>query len=151
MFHNHCDFRGSKESVIEVNSLTKYRIGQSLPEISLEPVSRLDLIKYAEASGDFNPIHSVDEEAIQAGLPGIIAHGMWTMGNLAKMFSDYYEESFVADYSIRFKGMVFLNDIITLKAVLSNHLENKLYFNVQAVKADGSEVVKGKVAFQLYQ
>lgn len=80
------------------------KAGESLESITLPPVSRIDLIKYAGASGDFNPIHTIDEEATAAGLPGIIAHGMWTMGNLTKLFTPYLEDGLVTDYQIRFRG-----------------------------------------------
>lgn len=133
-----------------MKTLDQLQIGESLEEVQLPPVSRLDLIKYAGASGDFNPIHTIDEEAKNAGLPGIIAHGMWTMGNLAKLFTAHYEEGFLQDYSIRFKGMVFLNDVITFKAILSDQKENNLYFTVQAVNQDGKEVLKGEAVFQQY-
>lgn len=134
-----------------IAALTELETGQALPEVTLEPVSRLDLIKYAGASGDYNPIHTIDEEAKKAGLPGIIAHGMWTMGNLAKLFTPFYKDGFIEDYSVRFKGMVFLNDVLTLKAELAEKRENKLYFRVSAVKQNGQEVVKGKVVFSLYE
>lgn len=124
------------------------QVGESLPDIQLNPVSRLDLIKYAGASGDFNPIHTIDEEATNAGLPGIIAHGMWTMGNLAKHFTSFVEEGFIQDYSIRFRGMVFLNDVITLKATLAERNENALTFNVVAVNQQNQDVVKGHIVFQ---
>jgi acyl dehydratase len=130
-----------------MSTLTQLKVGESVQEIQLEPVSRIDLIKYAGASGDFNPIHTIDEEAKRAGLPGIIAHGMWTMGNLAKLFTPYYEEGFVKDYSIRFKGMVFLNDVITLKATLKEVNEPSLRFKVQALNQNGNEVLKGEVIF----
>ncbi|TDL74401.1 dehydratase [Rhodococcus qingshengii] len=133
-----------------MSTLTQLQVGESVKEIQLEPVSRIDLIKYAGASGDFNPIHTIDEEAKKAGLPGIIAHGMWTMGNLAKLFTPYYEEGFVKDYSIRFKGMVFLNDVITLKATLKEVDEPNLHFHVQAVNQNGNEVLKGEVLFTQY-
>lgn len=133
-----------------MSTLTELKVGESVKEIQLEPVSRMDLIKYSGASGDFNPIHTIDEEAVKAGLPGIIAHGMWTMGNLAKLFTEYYEEGFVEDYSIRFKGMVFLNDVITLKATLKEQQANKLRFQVQAVNQKGNEVLKGEVLYHLY-
>ncbi|WP_066064606.1 MaoC/PaaZ C-terminal domain-containing protein [Neobacillus soli] len=133
-----------------MSTLTELHVGETLKEIQLEPVSRLDLIMYAGASGDFNPIHTIDEEAKKAGLPGIIAHGMWTMGNLAKLFTSYYEEGFIQDYSIRFKGMVFLNDIITLKAALKEKQENQLRFNVLAVNQQGKEVLKGEVLYHQY-
>jgi acyl dehydratase len=133
-----------------MSTLLQLQVGESLKEIQLDPVSRIDLIKYAGASGDFNPIHTIDEEAKKAGLPGIIAHGMWTMGNLAKLFTPYFEDGFVQDYSIRFKGMVFLNDVITLKATLKEVVDNKLRFQVQAVNQNGNEVLKGEVLFNQF-
>ncbi|MEH7482423.1 MaoC family dehydratase [Neobacillus drentensis] len=133
-----------------MSTLTELQVGESVKEIQLAPVSRLDLIKYAGASGDFNPIHTIDDEAKKAGLPGIIAHGMWTMGNLAKLFTAYYEEGFVQDYSIRFKGMVFLNDVITLKATLKEKQDQNLRFTVQAVNQQGNEVLKGEVVYHQY-
>jgi acyl dehydratase len=133
-----------------VSTLAQLQVGESVKEIQLEPVSRMDLIKYSGASGDFNPIHTIDDEAKKAGLPGIIAHGMWTMGNLAKLFTAYYEEGFIKDYSIRFKGMVFLNDVVTLKATLTEKQVNNLRFTVQAVNQQGSEVLKGEVLYHQY-
>ena len=133
-----------------MSTLTELKAGESLKEIQLAPVSRMDLIKYSGASGDFNPIHTIDDEAIKAGLPGIIAHGMWTMGNLAKLFTTYYEEGFVKDYSIRFKGMVFLGDLITLKATLKERRDRNLCFTVQAVNQQGKDVLKGEVVYHQY-
>ncbi len=132
-----------------MSKLAELQVGQSLEPIELAPVSRMDLIKYSGASGDFNPIHTIDEAAKKAGLPGIIAHGMWTMGNLAKLFTPYHEEGFVKDYSIRFTGMVFLDDVITLKAELAEKNENVLHFNVVAEKQDGTAAIKGTLDFQL--
>lgn len=133
-----------------MKSLTELERGQSLEEVTLEPVTRLDLIKYAGTSGDFNPIHTIDEEAAKAGLPGIIAHGMWTMGNLAKLFTPYYEEGFIQDFTVRFTGMVFLNDVLTLQAEVEERLEQSIVFNVSAINQNGKTVIKGKVKFRLY-
>ncbi|RND01370.1 MaoC/PaaZ C-terminal domain-containing protein [Lysinibacillus halotolerans] len=119
-------------------------------KMTLEPVTRMDLIKYSGASGDFNPIHTIDEEAKKAGLPGIIAHGMWTMGNLSKLFTPYYEEGYIQDYSIRFAGMVFLNDVLTLNAQLVEQTDEALHFKVNVTNQHDKEVVKGKVKFTLY-
>ncbi|KIY23342.1 MULTISPECIES: MaoC/PaaZ C-terminal domain-containing protein [Mesobacillus] len=133
-----------------MSRLAEWKIGESLKEIQLDPVDRITLIKYAGASGDYNPIHTIDEEAQKAGLPGIIAHGMWTMGNLAKLFTNFYEEGYIQDYTIRFKGMVFLNDVVTLQAELAEENENNLRFLVRAVNQNGNEVIKGTVTCQLY-
>lgn len=131
-------------------TLEDLQIGESLEDVVLEPVSRLDLIKYAGASGDYNPIHTIDDEAKKAGLPGIIAHGMWTMGNLAKLFTSHYEEGFIQDYRIRFKGMVFLNDVVTLKATLKEKDESTLLFDVMAVNQYGKEAIVGDVLYKRF-
>src|SRR5699024_11609375 len=112
------------------------------------PVTRIDLIKYAGASGDFNPIHTIDEEAEKAGLPGIIAHGMWTMGNLAKLFTPYYEEGFIEYYKIRFSKMVFLHDTLTLKAKIEEITEEYIKFDVRATNQKDKSVVEGEVKFK---
>jgi acyl dehydratase len=132
-----------------MTELMKVREGETL-KTTLDPVTRMDLIKYSGASGDFNPIHTIDKEAKKAGLPGIIAHGMWTMGNLSKLFTSYYEAGFIQDYRIRFAGMVFLGDIITLKAQLENKTDEYLDFKVGAINQNGKEVIVGKVKFALY-
>ena len=131
-------------------SILKLHIGDTLSAIQLNPVSRLDLIKYAGASGDFNPIHTIDDEAEKAGLPGIIAHGMWTMGNLAKLFTPYMEEGFIQEYTIRFRGMVFIEDVITLKATVVNIESGVMRFNVVAVNQHQKEVMKGVVKFLVF-
>ncbi|GAB4074272.1 hypothetical protein GCM10028778_17750 [Barrientosiimonas marina] len=132
-----------------MNNLIELQVGDSLDDVTLDPVSRMDLIKYSGASGDFNPIHTIDEEATKAGLPGIIAHGMWTMGNLAKLFTPYFEEGFIQDYQIRFSGMVFLNDVLTLKAKVEKSAEECLDFKIKAVNQRDQEVIKGKLRFSI--
>lgn len=132
-----------------MSRITEVEIGDALPTVELQKVSRLDLIRYAGASGDFNPIHTIDEEAENAGLPGIIAHGMWTMGNLAKLFTPYLGEGFIENYSIRFKGMVFVGDVISLTATLKEKEDDKLVFDVAAVNQEGKGVLVGKVDFSL--
>lgn len=130
-----------------MNQIKMIDVGETLQPIRLKPVSRLDLIKYAGASGDFNPIHTVDEEAQNSGLPGIIAHGMWTMGNLAKLFTPYLDQGFIQNYMIRFKGMVFLGDVISLKATLVKKERDKLVFEVEAVNQEEKKVLAGTVEF----
>lgn len=132
-----------------MSRLEEMKVGSGLQTIELEPVSRLNLIKYAGASEDFNPIHTIDSDAEDAGFQGIIAHGMWTMGNLAKLFTPYLGVGFVQGYSIRFKGMVFLGDVISLRAILKEKQGTTLIFEVDAVNQDDKKVMVGKLAFSM--
>ena len=61
--------------------------GFELPSLTKEPITQVQLIKYAGASGDFNQIHTVPEYAKKAGLDGTITHGMLIMGILGQMIS----------------------------------------------------------------
>ena len=64
------------------NDITKFKIGDHISPLYIERVSRMSLETYAEASGDFNPIHLDSDFAKQFGLPNIIAHGMLIMSYL---------------------------------------------------------------------
>lgn len=75
---------------------------------------------------------------------------MWTMGNLSKLFTAYYDEGYIKDYNIRFSGMVFLNDVLTLKADLVDIVDQSLIFDVKAINRHQKAVVKGKLIFERY-
>ncbi|MFD2639953.1 MaoC/PaaZ C-terminal domain-containing protein [Piscibacillus salipiscarius] len=134
-----------------MSSLKSLEVSDQLPSVELEPVDRLTLIKYAGASDDYNPIHTIDQEAQNAGLPGIIAHGMWTMGNLSRLFSAHIEEGYIEDYRVRFTGMVFLEDILSLNAKLVDHQDSLLVFDVDVTKQDDQKVIQGQVSFRLWE
>ena len=68
--------------------MSEFQAGQALPAHEFE-VSRADLVAYAEASGDDNPIHQDEEVALAVGLPGVIAHGMFTLALAARAVEDW--------------------------------------------------------------
>jgi acyl dehydratase len=78
--------------------------------ISLEPrtftVTRADLVAYAEASGDHNPIHQDEEVARSVGLPGVIAHGMYTMALAARAVADWFPGAEVVSLGCKFTAPV---------------------------------------------
>lgn len=66
-------------------------------------VDRATLIRYAGASGDRNPIHWNERFAVEVGLPGVIAHGMWTMGSVVNLVSDWVQDpGKIRSYTVRF-------------------------------------------------
>jgi len=82
--------------------LAEVEVGQSIGTARL-PLTRDALVRYAAASGDFNPIHYNPEAASQAGLPGVIAHGMLTMGAAIQIVVDWAGgPAAVVDYEVRF-------------------------------------------------
>jgi acyl dehydratase len=69
-------------------------------------VTRADLVRYAEASGDHNPIHQDEQVATSVGLPGVIAHGMYTMALAARAVEDWFPGSEVVSLGCKFTNPV---------------------------------------------
>ncbi|MFF4091576.1 MaoC family dehydratase [Streptomyces nigra] len=86
-------------------------IGTELPAQSF-PVTRATLVRYAGASGDFNPIHWNEKFAKEVGLPDVIAHGMFTMAEAIRVVTDWTgDPAAVVEYGVRFtKPVVVPND-----------------------------------------
>jgi acyl dehydratase len=137
-----------------LNDAPRWSVGDELEERAFPPVDRMRLIKYAEASGDHNPIHLVDEAAETAGLPGIIAHGMLTVAAMGLLFSPYLEHGYVKGFGSRFSGMVFLGDVLRVGGRVSGvgeSEEGRLYaFEVYAARGEDT-VASGPVEFLVYR
>jgi acyl dehydratase len=86
------------------------QVGEQLPPQTYR-VTRADLVRYAGASGDFNPIHWSDRFATKVGLPGVIAHGMYTMalaGQAVLVWAG--DPAAVVEYGVRFTKPVIVPD-----------------------------------------
>ncbi|WP_024367682.1 MaoC family dehydratase [Arthrobacter sp. TB 26] len=91
-------------------TLSELAVGQNIGSRSID-VTRTDLVKYAGASGDFNPIHWNEAFATGVGLPGVIAHGMFTMGSAVQLVSDWAgDPAAVVDFQTRFTKPVPVSD-----------------------------------------
>ncbi|GGV27487.1 MaoC family dehydratase [Streptomyces spectabilis] len=86
-------------------------VGTELPARTF-PVTRATLVRYAGASGDFNPIHWNEKFAVEVGLPDVIAHGMFTMAEAIRVVTDWTgDPAAVVEYGVRFtKPVVVPND-----------------------------------------
>jgi acyl dehydratase len=127
--------------------------GTELPPRTYQ-VTRLDLVKYAGASGDFNIIHWNERVARSVGLPNVIAHGMYTMAQAGKFVTEWAggDPGAVTDFGVRFSAMVPVPDdtsssgdtggatIEVSGKVLEKLPDNKVTVDIVA-KADGSKVL----------
>ena len=131
-----------------------WRVGDELDERTLPPVTRSQLVRYAEASGDHNPIHTSVRAAEEAGLSGVIAHGMLTAAAMGLPFSPYLEHGYVKELKVRFSGMVYLGDEISVGGNATGAVETaegRLYdFEVHARKGE-DEVASGTASFVVFE
>jgi acyl dehydratase len=87
--------------------------GDAMPALVKPPIQQIQLTRYAGASGDFNPIHQDDAFAKAAGMGGVFAHGMLSMGFVAQAVTDWVGAGGVHRLSVRFAALVRLGDVIT--------------------------------------
>jgi acyl dehydratase len=123
------------------------QVGDDIPKLVKSPVSHLQLVRYAGASGDFNPLHTDPKIGEAIGIGGIIAHGMLIMGFVGQMLSDYVGPAALRKFGVRFKGMTRIDDVITCTGTISEKYEvdgeARIAGKVQAVDQDGDVKVTG--------
>jgi acyl dehydratase len=108
-------------------------VGQELPARTF-PVKRVDLVKYAGASGDFNPIHWNENFATSVGLPNVIAHGMFTMAEGGRYVTDWAgDPGAVIEYGVRFSSMVVVPDDEGAEIEITGKIEDKLDDNAVVI------------------
>jgi acyl dehydratase len=110
------------------------QVGDAIPKLVKSPISHLQLVRYAGASGDFNPLHTDPKIGELVGIGGIIGHGMLIMGFVGQMLSDYVGPTALRKFDVRFKGMTRLDDVITCTGTITEKYE-----------ADGEARIAGKV------
>lgn len=89
-----------------------FDVGAELPPLTIT-LSRTDVVRYAGASGDFNPIHWSDRVAQQVGLPGVVAHGMLTMALAGRLVTGWLgDPGAIRSYSVRFTRPVPVPDVV---------------------------------------
>jgi len=120
----------------------------ALPEpIVYGPLTRTDLVRYAGASGDFNPLHHDHAFAAAASLPDVIAHGMLSAGLLASALTRWFGAGSVRRYSVRFKNPVWPGDVLTARCLAmepaSCEAGAEANFVLELTRADGEAVLSG--------
>jgi acyl dehydratase len=117
-------------------------VGDLLPELEGPPLAAEDFARYAEASGDHNPLHTDDAHARAAGLDGVIAHGMLVMGALGRVASALAGPAGLRSLSARFRGTTRPGDALryggTITAVYEQDGLGMVEAELWARAADGS-------------
>src|SRR5499433_1932166 len=121
--------------------------GDAIPPFVVERLTRTDLVKYAGASGDFNPIHHDEEFARGAGNPTVFGHGMLTAGFVARCITDFVGVENLRRYKVRFATRVWPGDTITCQGKITRRYEEggegRIDGDVAATNQKGETAVAG--------
>jgi acyl dehydratase len=131
----------------------KLKVGDTHEAVVIENVNRTHIVKYAGASGDFNPLHHDDTFAQKAGYPTVFAHGMLSMGLTGKMLTDWLGATNLRKYGVRFTRQVFPGDTLTAKGEVTDIQDEGgkqlVTVRVVTVNQNGESVVEGEAVAAL--
>jgi acyl dehydratase len=130
---------------------SKLKVGDIHKERLVDGLTRTQIVQYAGASGDYNPVHTDEVFATKvAGFPSVFAHGMLTMGMTGKMLTNYVGDGRLTKFGVRFTRQVFPGDTLEAKATVKEiGKEGGQYFvvlDVETVNQNGEIVVSGNAA-----
>tara|TARA_B100000686_G_C16689769_1_gene916941 strand:- start:446 stop:853 length:408 start_codon:yes stop_codon:yes gene_type:complete len=125
-------------------STENVKIGDIYQETLVNNLSRTQIVQYAGASGDYNPVHT-DELFTRevAGYPSVFAHGMLTMGMTGRMLTNYVGDGRLKKYGVRFTNQVWPGDSLTAIATVKEVTGNTAKLDVQTTNQDGTVVLSG--------
>src|SRR6478609_1124369 len=124
------------------------KVGDTHSERVVENLSRTQIVQYAGASGDYNPLHSDEVYTTQvAGYPSVFAHGMLTMGLTGKMLTNYVGDGTLTKFGVRFTNQVWPGDTLdataTVAAIREEGGAKLVDLTLSTVNQDGKEVMSG--------
>jgi acyl dehydratase len=120
-------------------------------ELTVGPITRTDIVRFAGASGDFNPLHHDEERARAAGFPGVFAMGQMQAGMLSRLATDWLGLRAIRTYRVRFSAKVWPGDVLLLRGSEESRQrdedtgEELLHCVLEAVRQDGEVAVKAWV------
>jgi acyl dehydratase len=122
-------------------------VGAEAPPLVVENLTRTNFVRYAGASGDFNPMHHDDTIATQVGNPSVFGHGMLTAGLMARVVKDWFGPESMRRFQVRFAKQVWPGDTITFAATVTAKREEGgdrlVDLDCVATNQDGVEVLTG--------
>jgi acyl dehydratase len=123
-------------------------VGQTFSAVVVEDLKRTQIVQYAGASGDYNPLHTDEVFATQAaGYPSVFAHGMLTMGMTGRMVTDLVGDGRLTEFGGRFTSQVYPGDDLTttarVEALREDAGEPVVELSLTTVNQDGAQVFSG--------
>lgn len=123
---------------------SELKVGDTYSECLVEDLTRTQIVQYAGASGDYNPLHSDDKFTREvAGYPGVFAHGMLSMGMTGRMVTNYVGDGRLTKFGVRFTNQVWPGDTLNSKATVEEVADGIVKLKVETVNQDGTVVVSG--------
>jgi acyl dehydratase len=126
------------------NDVNSSNIGDLLAEYNTGPIGREALAKYAQASGDLNPLHLDKAFAQKAGFADVIVHGMLSMALMGRLLTKYAESGRLLSFGSRFGGVVPVDDSLHCRMRLKAKAEDHFLVDLDATTSSGNTAISGE-------
>jgi len=127
--------------------LSNLKAGDTLPPLTLPPLTRTTLALYCGASGDHNPIHVDIDFAKKAGYPDVFAHGMLSVAWLARMLTNWVPQTRLREFGVRFTALTQVGEVITCSGSVTELFEaggeRRARLSIQTTNAQGQVKLAG--------
>ncbi len=135
-------------------SCEELAVGDEREQVLVENLTRTQIVQYAGASGDFNPIHTDEDFATRAaGYPSVFAHGMLSMGLTGRLLTDWLGDGVLRSYGVRFVRQVWPGDTLTARGTIQSidpgGDEGRVEIEVVTRNQKGEPVVTGNAVAAL--
>jgi acyl dehydratase len=134
---------------LNVLVLNHAAVGDLIAEYDTGPIDREMLARYAEASGDSNPLHLDAAFARKAGFPDVIVHGMLGMALVGRLLTDNFPAESLRAFNARFAGIVAVDQSLTCRARLESRTETLAVLALEATDESGAVVISGSAQVAL--
>jgi acyl dehydratase len=125
-------------------SASKLKVGDTHTARIVDDLKRTQIVQYAGASGDYNPLHTDEIFTTKvAGYPSVFAHGMLTMGMTGKMVTDYVGDARLTKYGVRFTSQVWPGDTLDATATVKELKDGLVELDIETKNQDGVVVLSG--------
>jgi acyl dehydratase len=124
--------------------MTEWAAGQTYETVVVDDLKRTQIVQYAGASGDYNPLHTDEVYATKiAGYPSVFAHGMLTMGLTGQAITELVGTENLLRFGVRFTAQVWPGDTLTVRVTVVSVADGEAGLSVSTVNAEGKEVMSG--------
>ena len=131
--------------------ITNTKVGHEIQEVIIEPLQQQDLIKYAKASGDYNPIHLDKNFANNIGLDNVIVHGMLIMAHLGKSIANSMTIPYLKHFSVQFSSITTLGEKLICSGQVIKIEKDKekkiISLNLKVLNLSNDVKILGKAIF----
>ena len=129
-------------------------VGQTFSDVVIKNLSRTQIVMYAGSSGDYNPVHTDNEFVTKvAGYPGVLAHGMLSMGATGKLLTNTVGDGRLTRYGVRFVKQVWPGDTLTatatITAIRKEEGQHLVDLDVVTTNQNGEAVITGSASAKI--